>query len=562
MHFSQDLVSDPDQLVSPVCFVGKNGTGKSNALELICELFYYLDSLLLDYPAENLLSKKTFGFEIEYTFEMTWADAFDKWKDANFSWNDAYRHVKIVKKVDDKEPIYWLIDSEMNETKIQRKGDTKRDVREKIKKLLPSKIIGYSSGLNELISTPFLKMQFHYFHEYQKRLEEDVLDGFEDGRLFYMNYESNAAVVVANFLLEDERKLQVLNDTLEIADIESFRIVIEFGNYVEINSEAGSNKEKYDLTDYFKKELNNLKQIATTHKEKIKNNVLTGQSKTILTLDFKVDSSTKSAFKHFFGDTYSLYSFFHRMHLLNLYKISQEKHEAVRSAVSGVNIFNFLPKIAVDESLFRIEKVKLVKSDGKAIVEYKNISDGEHQFMHIIGTIMIMNRPKTLLILDEPETHFNPKWRSKLVNTLNKIEKAEIEVLNNSNQKRIKKSTEVILTTHSPFIISDSDRSRVWKFYKENEEPMADLIKVKTYGTSFSVLLEEAFDKPETISEMSSGYIEDLRKQIEEMELVGTYTKKTIEQFQKKVLELGESVEKFELYSYLNNLINEIAKVK
>ncbi len=552
MHFSQDPVSDPDQLISPVCLVGKNGTGKSNTLELICEIFYYLDSLLLDYPAESVLKEKKFGFEIEYKFEITWNDVFEKWKDASFSWEDSYRHVKIVKSPLDQEPVYWLVDNKKNETKVLRKSDTRRELKKKIKSLLPQKVVGYSSGLNELISTPFLKMQFHYFNEYQKRLEEDVLNGFEDGELFYMNYESNAAIVVANFLLQHEKKLNVLNETLEISDIDSFRIVIEFGNYIEINAEARSNEEKYDLTDFFKREINNLKQIATAYKETTKEDISTSQTKTILTLDFKVNEATKSAFKHFFGDTYTLYSFFHRMHLLNLYKIPQEKREAVRNAVSGVNISNLLPKLATDELIFRIDRVRLVKSENSTIVEYKNISDGEHQFMHIIGTMMIMNQPRTLLILDEPETHFNPKWRSKLVNTINKVEKAEIEVLKENNQKRTSNSVEVILTTHSPFILSDSYRTKVWKFNKENGTLLYDLIKIKTYGTSFSVLLEEAFDKEESISEMSFDFIESLKTDIN--------SPSDIEKARDQLRILGDSTEKIFLLGYLNEKEKEFKK--
>ena len=225
MKFSDITIAD--QYVSPICIVGKNGTGKSNWMELLCEIFYYLDSLLLEYPAESLLAKKEFGFEIEYKFNLTWNDAFEKWNEANFTWSESIRHVKIVKKIDGSEPEYFLIDNNRNQIKLQKTGDTKRELKTKQKLVLPNKIVGYSSGMNELISSPFLKMQFHYFHEYKSRLQDDVLDSFEDGKLFYMNYESNAAIVVANYLLQHPDKLSVLENTVEIAELDSFRIVIE-----------------------------------------------------------------------------------------------------------------------------------------------------------------------------------------------------------------------------------------------------------------------------------------------------------------------------------------------
>jgi len=544
MKFSQEPVSDPNQVVSPICLVGKNGTGKSNTLELICEIFYYLDSLLLDYPSETVLSKKRFGFEIEYRFELMAEDVFDPWDDANFIWDESSRHVKIVKSPNQNDPIYLLVDKNGRETQVKRKNDTKREVREKIVKLLPNKVIGYSSGLNELISTPFLKMQFHYFNEYQKRLEEDVLDDFGEGKLLYLNYESNAAILVANLLLGNSTKLEILNDTLEIIDLESFRIAIELGNYIAINSDAGSDKEKYDVTDYFKREINRLKQIATAHEEIVMDDRETGESKTLLLLDFKVDLATKSAFEHFFGDSYSLYSFFQRMHLLNLYKISAKKRDSVRNASSGINVSNLLPKSAFDELLFRIDRVRLVKSDSRSIINYKSISDGEHQFIHIIGAIMIMNQPKTLMVLDEPETHFNPRWRSKLISTINKVEKAEIEISKASSLQRVNNAVEIILTTHSPFILSDSHRTKVWKFRKIKGDLIYDIIELKTYGAAFSVLLEEAFDKEETISEMSLKFLEMIKMDIQ--------SPKDIEDAKKQIKLLGDSTEKVFLLEYLN----------
>lgn len=562
MKFPDKTVQE--QLISPICVVGKNGTGKSNWMELLCEIFYYLDSLLLEYPAENLLAKKKFGFEIEYKFNLTWNDAFEKWNDANFAWDESVRHVKIIKKADEdgSEPDYFLIDKNNNQTKLQRTGDTKRELKKKQKLVLPNKIIGYSSGMNELISSPFLKMQFHYFHEYQSRLQDDVLDNFEDGKLFYMNYESNAAIVVANYLLQHPDKLSVLEETVEIKELDSFRIVIEYGNSVDINPDAQSNNEKADITDFFKDKLKFLRQISTTQKQETIKDIATGSDKQIVTLDFKVTPSMKNAFRHFWGDTYNLYSFFHQLNLLNIYKIPTDKKDTVRNTGRGLNISNFLPKLASDQLLFRIEQVQVKKTKSNTAINYHNLSDGEHQFTHIIGTFMIMNQHKTFFILDEPETHFNPKWRSKLISTLNKVEKVEHEIAKENNSVREEKAIEMVLSTHSPFILSDSHDSKVWKFTKIEETPQADLIGVKTYGTSFSVLLDEAFDKSETISEMSSDYIEGLRTQIEGIELVSQTAKKTIEEFKSKVLLLGESVEKFELYSYLNSLTKDIKNKK
>lgn len=451
IKFSQDPVPEEiDQLISPICLVGKNGTGKSNTLELLCEIFFYLDSLLLNYPSKSLISKKQFGFELEYMFNLIDDQIYERWIDKKFKWSNIKRHVKIIKRPNEEFPEYFLIDENGIESAVQRKQDTSREFKLKVKQLLPNKVIGYSSGLNELVSNPFLKMQFHYFHEYQKRLEEYILDGFEDGRLFFMNYESNAAVLVANFLMQEEPKLAVLEEALGISQLDSFRIVIEQGNFVEIDSEARASEERVDILRYFTKEIQFLKQLSTSQTQVTQTDNSTTEQKTILTLDFKVSEGTKFGFKHFFGDTYKLYSIFHRMHLLNIYKIPADLRTRIRDAGSGTNLLEILPTLSTEQLLFRIDKIRLVKKQIGKTVNYKNISDGEHQFMHIVGTSMIMNQNKTIFILDEPETHFNPKWRSKFVNTINKVEKAEVAILTEKNIERVKTPVEMIITTHSP----------------------------------------------------------------------------------------------------------------
>ena len=556
IRFSQEPVPERiDQLISPICFVGKNGTGKSNTLELICEIFFYLDSLLLDYPSDTLLSKKQFGFELEYKLSIDQSQEVENLDFRNNSaWPGEFRHIKVVKEPAEGEPIYYLIDANHIQTAVQRIGDTKREIKDRVKLLLPSKIVGYSSGLNELISTPFIKMKFHYLHEYQKRLEEYILDGFEEGRLFYMNYESNAAIVISNFLLQDKEKLDVFDETLEIFDIDSFRIVIEEGNFVQINSNARASDEKIDITAYFAKEIQFLKQIATSQKENTFTTVSTAEEKKVTILDFKVSSATKDAFRHFFGDAYSLYSTLYRMLLLNTFKIPIEIRNKIRDSVSGINILDLLPALAHDQLLFRIEKIILIKSKTRKVIRYKNISDGEHQFIHIVGTCMIMNQNKTLFILDEPETHFNPKWRSKFVNTINKVERAEMVICQKNNKIREKYPVEIVLTTHSPFILSDSYRNKVWKFIKTDGQLNYDIIKIKTYGTSFSVLLEDAFDKEETISEMPLEFIESLKKDIVSLA--------DIENARSQLKLLGESTEKIFLLNYLAEKEKEFSTLR
>src|SRR5258706_13066285 len=57
--------------LEPICLVGLNGSGKSNLLEVICEIFYYLDHYVLAEGRPRPKFKSEFGFEISYSLDVT-----------------------------------------------------------------------------------------------------------------------------------------------------------------------------------------------------------------------------------------------------------------------------------------------------------------------------------------------------------------------------------------------------------------------------------------------------------------------------------------------------------
>ena len=90
----------------------------------------------------------------------------------------------------------------------------------------------------------------------------------------------------------------------------------------------------------------------------------------------------------------------------------------------------------------------------------REFSDGEHQFIHTIGISIMLKSKRTLLLLDEPETHFNPGWRAKFIKVLN-------DSIQSGGANNFLK--DVILTSHSPFVISDCLPNNVI-FFKRNKK--------------------------------------------------------------------------------------------
>lgn len=168
--------------------------------------------------------------------------------------------------------------------------------------------------------------------------------------------------------------------------------------------------------------------------------------------------------------------------------------------------------------------------------------------MHVVGTVMMMEENDVLFLLDEPETHFNPEWRSKLVNTLNRVTMHNEE--NIYGRKR--RQQEFIITTHSPFILSDCHTHNVFVFERNKENKVEKRqLDIQTYGASSGVLLEEVFNKESTISDMAYADLQELmKKEVSSLE--------DIEKIKSKARELGESAEKFQLFNRLSKLKKKI----
>src|SRR5258707_5516104 len=80
----------------------------------------------------------------------------------------------------------------------------------------------------------------------------------------------------------------------------------------------------------------------------------------------------------------------------------------------------------------------------------KELSDGEHQLLHSLGLCLLFRNTNSLFLLDEPETHFDPDWRASFITRLRQCLPPTANV-----------GQEMLITTHAPFLISDSKPDKV-----------------------------------------------------------------------------------------------------
>lgn len=503
--------------LSTKVFAGLNASGKSNLLELFSEIFYYLDIFHLSTVSKEEKRGKGFGFEIEYLLPFS---SIETTEENNRKWANDNWHIRIRKPIDEIPEFAMKRQSENDFTRIE----------EGTEKLLPTKVIAYTSGQNELISNPYYKVKYHYFKEIEKNKRPKETNIADYDRLFFLDYTANFSIFISNYLLSSDAKLKYIKNIFSIEDLHSFRITINFVNY---------KKNPIPLNESMQLSIERLKLCATSWIER------KFKKEHILILDYSVNSATKQAFKYHFDSAFGLFKCFYELDILNLHLVPTDTRGLILKAHKSLNLSDEMPKADPSRLAFRIEKIVVRKateasSGSLKHIYYKQLSDGEHQFNEVIGSVLMMEEEGCLFLMDEPDTHFNPMWRAKLIKLLNYVAATDYDENGNPTEVR---NQEIILTTHSPFVISDSQTKDVYKFERTDGVVNFYNPKIETYGASVGLLLEVIFDRDISISDLSNADLDDMRQSIKTLD--------DIEEVKEKLLDFGESVEKFDVYSFL-----------
>lgn len=148
-------------------------------------------------------------------------------------------------------------------------------------------------------------------------------------------------------------------------------------------------------------------------------------------------------------------------------------------------------------------------------IEFPMLSSGERQYLftlsaylyHLRNIISVPENARRVkyhnvcLFLDEIELCFHPEYQRLFVaNLLQSLEDNKVTDSVNVN---------VILTTHSPFVLSDIPQCNI--LYLENGEDAREQMKVKTFASNINELLAESFFlKGGFVGEFASQVVNDL----------------------------------------------------
>ena len=555
-HFRSEWDLQEEQGFAPIVCAGPNGSGKSNMLEALAAIFYHLECIYVNnlpdtFQFDDIINPNGFrseratpdGFEIEYLIRPQ--------ENLTTIGHARHAHVRIVKQPSEA-PKWFLLNH------VDQEGTVELSVGQTLaRQLLPDYVLGYSSGENEILSLPFFKMRFVQFDEYDQALKQQLpYPGRTESRLAYLDSGFSQAVLLCNLLFDDAVGLTAFRSDVNIEDLSEFRIIIRrsiavsdgqipaFGSQDEskqetieeivrnhpaltvVEDERQARRFRVNLVhlleggDNSDKIIPRLMRCATCcyHDE----------ASDTLYLDYRVDEATMRAFRENFDfevndSPIALFQAFQVLLTLNLFAVNDSLKADLYQSDSHY-VSETVPTLASDERIMRFKFVKFRKSDVAEPVMLKNLSDGEHQLLHTLGLCLLFKNTQSLFLLDEPETHFNPDWRANFVSRL-------LQSFNGSEGQ------EMLVTTHTPFLISDSRPEKVLVFSKADGAVSVSHPDYNTLGASINKITMATFGKRETIGGHAQSLLNDLRKRFDE----GEDKEQVIAEINSK---LGDSVEK------------------
>ncbi|MFG0605706.1 AAA family ATPase [Vibrio mimicus] len=171
-------------------------------------------------------------------------------------------------------------------------------------------------------------------------------------------------------------------------------------------------------------------------------------------------------------------------------------------------------------------------ADDIGVLRYEELSDGEQMVLGRMALFhLLQGQQDALLLLDEPETHFNDKWKREIVDI---IDDAIGQTPN-----------DVLISTHSAIVLSDVFNNEIVMVQKTDKGSHVTPVNEPTFATDPSALMITVFGAEDSIGKRAQEYIETKLKQ-------ATGTPEEISDLEHLISRMGSGFYRSELRTLLN----------
>ena len=457
--------------------IGRNGTGKSNVLEALTVIFR--DQLM----GERLPSIK---YRIAYEIRERWV-----YIDADPSRRNAYL-AKTITKNDQPEPYpVGAAYDDIAGTSVSRSNLIGEDSEH-----LPRFLFGYYSGESERMKDVFRT----YLKNYDDKLIKNTDPGLK--RMFFAEPVHSNFVLLSFIVNNKQQTDEFLQKQLGLIEggIESVLFVLKQPYWFSKSASGGDTRfwnAKGIVRDFLAKLYEiSLAPIRIRRRE--------------------------------------LYDVRRSRTLEYLYLFAKDI-DALRELAKGktsAEFFRDLESTHVSDLIDEVRiRVKLTKNDGT--VTFRELSEGEQQLLTVLGLLQFTSAEESLFLLDEPDTHLNPRWSVEYIQHIRDFLKDK----NDNNQ-----SSHVLLATHNPIAVAELLKEQVQILKRDSETHAISAIAPDTHprGMGYAgVITSEMFD----LSAALDTYTQDLLQRKRQLSARDVLTDVELE-------ELGKLTEELDGYGF------------
>ncbi|MES2257424.1 MAG: AAA family ATPase [Pseudomonadota bacterium] len=163
-----------------------------------------------------------------------------------------------------------------------------------------------------------------------------------------------------------------------------------------------------------------------------------------------------------------------------------------------------------DDVLLRLRRQQLLDPTAEAaaqdigVLRYEELSDGEQMFLGRMALLhLLQGQNDSILLLDEPETHFNDLWKRDVVSVI--------------DDALAKTSAEVVIATHAALMLTDALKDELIVLERVNPKNKVAETNIRvldrqthTFGATGDHPLREIFGAPDTVGRRASRLLEVL----------------------------------------------------
>lgn len=166
------------------------------------------------------------------------------------------------------------------------------------------------------------------------------------------------------------------------------------------------------------------------------------------------------------------------------------------------------------------------------VLRFEELSDGEQMVLGRMALFHLLEgQHDSLLLLDEPETHFNDKWKREIVDII------DSSIGSTAN--------DVLISTHSSIVLSDVFNDEIVMVEKTDNGSVVRKVSEQTFATDPSALMMTVFEADDSIGKRAQEFIESKLSQT-------TGSPEDIKQLEQLVARMGSGFYRSELRTLLN----------